>query len=226
MCGVIATIISSPTDQEFVTLENVFLQSKIRGLHATGVSYIQNGKIETVKEPIDAKEFLSKHNLRDFINEDGNLYLIGHTRYSTSDLRFNQPFSSERFSIVHNGVISQESPDTWQNKYNLLTETANDSELILSALEEGKEPAKFFTNASFSMCVLTNEKSIRCIRNEYRPLHYATIGRGVIFASTEDILRRSGLTSIQKSGKLIEYTIRKDSLSNEKIMERNIDDLQ
>ena len=70
MCGVIATIISSPTDQEFVTLENVFLQSKIRGLHATGVSYIQNGKIETVKEPIDAKEFLSKHNIRDFINED------------------------------------------------------------------------------------------------------------------------------------------------------------
>jgi glutamine phosphoribosylpyrophosphate amidotransferase len=199
MCGVLGIKIKSPGEEDYVLVRNLFLQSMIRGKHATGVSYVKYGKIVTIKEPICADEFISKHNIENWVNEDGNLYCIGHIRYSTSDLKDNQPFSSCDISIVHNGVISQEDPSTWESTYGFKTKTNNDSELILRCLEHGGQPLTKFEHSSMAVCVLFSDKTLVGFRNEARPLYYYTDETSTIFTSTEDIGIRSGLVGLTKT---------------------------
>jgi hypothetical protein len=40
MCSVIGAIIKEPRAEDFLMLHRVFLESKIRGMHATGISYV------------------------------------------------------------------------------------------------------------------------------------------------------------------------------------------
>ena len=131
MCGVIGvwlerSSVSRGSLEDIQLVDSIFRQSMIRGRHATGVSYIKNGELHTIKAGIPCDQFLEEHPISSMVNEDGGIYLIGHIRYSTSDLRYNQPFSNGNQSIVHNGVISQEDMSQW--KY--ATETANDLSLI------------------------------------------------------------------------------------------------
>ena len=51
MCAVIGAILRNPSKQDFELLRNVFIESKIRGMHATGLSYLKGDKIITYKEP-------------------------------------------------------------------------------------------------------------------------------------------------------------------------------
>ena len=119
MCSVIGGLLLNPTEADLKLVRNVLVESSIRGLHATGLSYIKNNKIITVIEPSSSEVFLEKHPsiLTDAVNEDGNLYMVAHCRYSTSDLQYNQPMYNNNFSIVHNGVITQELPEKWKGLY-------------------------------------------------------------------------------------------------------------
>lgn len=194
MCGVLGIAIKKPGEQEFELVRRLFVQSMIRGKHATGVSYVKDNKVHTIKEPVNAYTFINNQDISNWVNEDGNLYCIGHVRYSTSDLAYNQPMANEKLSIVHNGVISQEPPETWKETYGYETITKNDSELILRCLESGEIPLHKFHPSSMSVCTLDNDKVITAFRNEARPLHYSYASNGIVFASTQDILLRSGLT--------------------------------
>ena len=113
MCAVIGMILLEPTKQDFAMIRRVFHESKIRGMHATGISFLPSwsDEIVTIKQAVQAAQFVDNHlhddNFKDLINKDGNLYMIGHCRYSTSDLEYNQPMESPAKSIVHNGVITQ-----------------------------------------------------------------------------------------------------------------------
>ena len=109
MCGVVGAILIEPSKEDLLMLHRVFLESKIRGMHATGISYVKNNKVITEKLPVPANEFPFK--FAEYVNENGNLYLVGHCRYSTSDLEFNQPIATDDRSVVHNGVITQELPE-------------------------------------------------------------------------------------------------------------------
>jgi len=57
MCGVIGAIIKKPHAEDFLMLHRVFLESKIRGLHATGIAYVKNNEIVIDKRPVPADEF-------------------------------------------------------------------------------------------------------------------------------------------------------------------------
>jgi glutamine phosphoribosylpyrophosphate amidotransferase len=190
MCGVLGIAIKSVDDSHFETVRNLFTQSMIRGKHATGVSYVKNSKVITIKEPIPADEFIKKYDVKEWVNEDGNLYCIGHVRYSTSDLRYNQPIATEELSIVHNGVISQEPSEQWPDLFGYKTETKNDSELILRCLENKEIPLHKFVPSSMSVCTIDKNKIITAFRNEARPLHRHFSSKKIIFASTGDILKR------------------------------------
>lgn len=228
MCGVLGIAIKEPKENEFELIRRLFVQSMIRGKHATGVSYVKNGKVHTIKEPVDAYQFINKQNIPDWVNEDGNIYCIGHVRYSTSDLSYNQPMATEELSIVHNGVISQESPETWKDSYGYETLTKNDSELILRCLEKGELPLHKFQPSSMSVCTLDKDKVLTAFRNEARPLYYAFASNGIIFASTADILKRSGLASTIIKAPMYEHFI----IDNFKVISYNkyefpaIEDLQ
>ena len=223
MCGVLAITIDGFNEGDHDLVRGLFQQSMIRGKHATGVSYVKNEMVNTTKEPIPADEFIKKQDLNSWRNEDGNLYCIGHIRYSTSDLRYNQPMASDKLSIVHNGVISQEPQERWKELFGFETETANDSELILRQLESGKgHPLK-----TLAVCTIDNDKVITAFRNEERPLYYYSDSRMTIFASTADILKRAGLTNIEKTEMyrvymVIDFTFMSHGIS----VPDNIEDLQ
>ena len=191
MCSGIVIYLKDVTSDNLNLVEDVFIQSSIRGLHATGVSYLKNNKIHTVIEPVSALEFIDKHDIEKFINEDGHLVMVGHCRYSTSDLNYNQPMFNKNVSIVHNGVITQEPPESWKSLYGYSCKTKNDSELVLKSIENGKEPLAEWSDSSMSVCELHQNGQIRFYRNHKRPLSYANLNNGYIVASTEDILQRS-----------------------------------
>ena len=128
MCAVIGAYIENPSSLDLNILANIFRESSIRGLHATGVSWIRNDRIHTMISATPAGKFLEAFDLKNTISEDGNLYLIGHCRYSTSDLNYNQPLWDESLAIVHNGVVSQEMPENWERLYGYKCKTKNDSD--------------------------------------------------------------------------------------------------
>jgi len=185
MCGVIGAIIKKPHAEDFLMLHRVFLESKIRGLHATGIAYVKNNEIVIDKRPVPADEF--PFNFPSYVNEDGNLYLIGHCRYSTSDLEFNQPIGNQDQAVVHNGVITQELPENWKELYGYTCTTKNDSELILHS----DSPLEEFPDMSMGVCELTSDKKLLVYRNGKRPLYLTSISNGCIITSTADISKRA-----------------------------------
>jgi len=223
MCGVIGVSLKDVSDSDLNIIENVFRQSMIRGKHATGVSYVKHGKVHTDKAGIPVTEFFRTRNVADWINEDGGIYLIGHIRYSTSDVRYNQPFDNGYLAIAHNGVISQEDPSTWEYK----CETANDSELILRALENHSHPLWKYADRSMAVVTITSDKLLSGFRNHERPLWATSLPNGVIFTSTKDIALRSGLTSSGKCDMFTLYTYLDDNWGIERMWnDYSIEDLQ
>jgi len=63
MCAVIGLKLHNVTDDDLSQIRRIFHESQVRGMHATGVSFIKSGKVVTIKEPIPAKEFIKKHDL-------------------------------------------------------------------------------------------------------------------------------------------------------------------
>lgn len=191
MCAVIGTVLIKPSGKDFDAIKRVFIESKIRGMHATGVSYVKDGKVHTHKEAVPADQF--NFNFKEYLNEDGNLYLIGHCRYSTSDLEFNQPISNDSISVAHNGVITQELPEHWEDLYGYKCETKNDSELLLHTVEANKSPLVEWADESLAVCELSADKLMRVYRNGKRPLYLTSLANGCIITSTSDIASRANL---------------------------------
>lgn len=77
MCAVIGVSLVQPTKEDFDMVRRVFIESKIRGMHATGMSFLPkwSDKIETIQDAIPADQFVEKYlhndNLSDMINDNG-----------------------------------------------------------------------------------------------------------------------------------------------------------
>lgn len=197
MCAVIGISIHDVSESDIELIKRIFLESRIRGKHATGVSYVKGDAIVTFSLPVPADEFIEQFDFREAI-DDGMINLIGHCRYSTSDLEYNQPIADANKAIVHNGVISQELPENWEALYGIKCETKNDTELLLRT--EGN-PFAAWPNASISAIVLSNN-GMRVYRNGKRPLYETIVENGFILTSTKDIARRAGVLGIAKK---VEY---------------------
>lgn len=203
MCGIIGAVLRKPTVEDFELIKRVFLESSIRGLHATGMSFLPHWskKIQTIIEPKPAKYFVEVHlhkdNFEGLLNQDGNLYLIGHCRYSTSDLEYNQPIYNNTLSVVHNGVISQELSHNWKRLYGYDTTTRNDSELLLHTIEAGKEPFKEWEDSSIAAIELHLSRKLVYYRNGKRPIYHSILENGIIVTSTSDIMARASKGAIQ-----------------------------
>lgn len=221
MCGVIGVYLTDVDDEDIALVERIFRQTMIRGKHATGVTYVDLNGLNTIKEPIPVTEFLEKYSIRDFVF-DGALKLIGHVRYSTSDLRFNQPFQGDDVSIAHNGVISQD-PDVWEYK----TETLNDSELILRCIEAGDHPLETYKDRSMAV-VAIEEDRLHAFRNHERPLWRAGRKNGYIFASTKDIFVRSEQYAVSKCDPMVHYKYDMNSglIADQTYYDTDLEDLQ
>jgi glutamine phosphoribosylpyrophosphate amidotransferase len=187
MCSIIGTIVHNPSSDQLEMIKRVILESKIRGMHATGISYLKDGEIITIKHAVPADRF--PFDFDSYLNEDGNLYMIAHCRYSTSDLEYNQPMANTQKSIVHNGVITQELPENWKELYGYDCITKNDSELVLHS----ENPLQEFSHMSMGVCELRTDKTLRSYRNGKRPLYLTSFNNGCIITSTKDIPYRAGV---------------------------------
>lgn len=215
MCGLVGISVPTVTAKDIILFEAILRESRIRGLHATGISYLEDGVIYTIKEPVGADRFLEKYTLADCIDYDGSLNLIAHTRYSTSDLRFNQPIANAQLSVVHNGVISQELPSNWPKLYGPIgvCETSNDTELLFNTIQAFGNPIVEWAESSIAALELYWDGTIRAYRNGRRPLYMMRYYEGFIVSSTMDVLVRSGLKP-NKSHELKVNTYYATSLSN------------
>jgi glutamine phosphoribosylpyrophosphate amidotransferase len=193
MCAVFGAFLEKPIAQDLKMLADVFRESSIRGLHATGISWVRDNRVHAMISATPAGKFVEAFDLKTALNEDGNLYLIGHCRYSTSDLNYNQPLWDSNFAIVHNGVVSQEMPENWERLYGYKCQTRNDSELILHTLRAKKSPLVEFADASMAVVELYKEKKLRFYRNGKRPIYFTSLPNGGIITSTKDIAERANL---------------------------------
>jgi glutamine phosphoribosylpyrophosphate amidotransferase len=192
MCAIIGCCLNAPTQEQIDTLKRVFLESQIRGKHATGLTVLKNGKGWSFVQPLPAEEFVKQFEWSSLLTT-GTLRMIGHCRYSTSDLRYNQPLQEGKLSIVHNGVISQESPEFW-SRYGLgEMRTQNDSELLLKAVLASQSPLDTFPDASISALELHDGGKMVWYHNSKRPMWSTTVSNGKFITSTKDIAIRSGL---------------------------------
>lgn len=167
-------------------IKQLFVESQIRGRHATGVSYYKDGQVHTVREPVPAEQFVEIHNPSDWF-EGENITMIGHCRYSTSDLEYNQPIAKGDRSLVHNGVITQEEPHKWAQMYGYRCEGKNDTELLFESWDTDVWP-----DSSIAAIFLERDK-MRWTRNGKRPMWVSENDDCVIITSTKDIALRVGL---------------------------------
>lgn len=204
MCAVIGVHLNKPTENQIEFIKRVFLESQVRGKHATGLSMVKNSKIWSYIIPEPADVFVEKFEWGCLLSES-KLRLIGHCRYSTSDLRYNQPLCGETHSIAHNGVVTQDPPELW-GRYGHALETSNDSELLLRSVLAGNEPLKEFPDASMAVCELSVANGLRWFRNGKRPIYTTKVDNGYFITSTKDIALRAGLQNPSRAKPGIIYT--------------------
>lgn len=189
MCGIIGIQTDDYDEKVLALIKTLLIESQIRGKHATGISWNKFDHIETNIQPIPAEKFVEADLGLGLFHKP--LSLIGHCRYSTSDLEYNQPMADSEDAIVHNGVISQKDPSQWEGEYGLICKTRNDSELAFKSIKYHTHPIKRFPRASIALIHLNKDGSLNFYRNGTRPL-WCCEARGInIIASTRDILLRT-----------------------------------
>ena len=205
MCAIVGCHLEAPTPLQIQTLERLFIESQIRGKHATGYSLIQGNKVITRKEALPAETFINSH----FAEVEPGEYILqlaGHCRYSTSDLQYNQPIQVfDDLALAHNGVVTQEPPGMW-HRYGYELQTANDSELLYQARHAGHEPLVEFPTATMAVCELSVADGLRWYRNGGRPLYHVKVVNGYFICSTKDIAERAGLKGARRCKPGVVYT--------------------
>jgi glutamine phosphoribosylpyrophosphate amidotransferase len=155
--------------------------------------------------PESAEVFVEKFNWGS-LSGDSKLELIGHARYSTSDLQYNQPIRVfDDLALAHNGVVDQRPPVYWK-EYGYELTTANDSELLYQSRYAGNEPLVEFPTATMAVCELSTAKGLRWYRNGGRPMYQVKVSNGYFIMSTKDIALRAGLKSAKKCKPGFVYT--------------------
>lgn len=206
MCGVLGLYCKTGINQKLFKI--LLQQSMIRGKHATGIAWNDKSKL---KYEIFA-DSADKYNLPKIKTD----MLIAHCRYSTSDLEYNQPIIDDNLAVVHNGVITQSDPKSWNKTYSMKFKTKNDSEIILRHWQRNIHPLSIEGSMSVIVLDLKEKPVMHFFRNEQRPLYWAEYDKHYIISSTKDILFRSGIKNINKTKSCYDYSIA------EKIKEKKV----
>lgn len=192
MCGVIGMATSEPRAEHQALLRRLFVESRVRGIHAFGFSFWDGESVVT-------RRFLSVKDCVEAVPR-GITRLIGHCRYSTSgDHRTpanNQPIQIGQAALAFNGVVSMASKAEYERQYDRRYATENDGEIVLDKLIRGDDWRRFVADGRFSFAGLALERDrLTAIRNVRRPLYRCNREGAVFFASTADIFRRAGFDS-------------------------------
>lgn len=175
--------------------------SAVRGTHATGISYVEDGNVYIAKAPTSSYKFDAFKKV-----PAGTKAVMGHTRHTTQgsekDNYNNHPFpgtvGKTKFTFAHNGVLDNDYE--LQSLYKLpKTEIKTDSYVAVQLLERNK---KLTTDAiidmaqtvegMFAFTLLTNRNELYIIKNDspMNIVHFPSL-RMYVYASTADILHNA-----------------------------------
>jgi glutamine phosphoribosylpyrophosphate amidotransferase len=193
MCGVIGVSLDNVTPYQVSLVRRVMKETQIRGLHASGVAYHDGRNLVCTKLASPITELADRIHW-EAVAYTGNLKMIAHARYSTSDMEFHQPLGDEEMYIAHNGVITQEPPETWRETYGYDFNTRNDSEILLQKLSKEGEASSVINGlngSSIAFVSIDRDGIVSGYRNTLRPLWRTQLSNGFILTSTKDIMMRA-----------------------------------
>lgn len=180
--------------------------AEIRGIDATGISYVNHGKMITFKKPKPA------HQVKLFFPK-GTRAVIGHTRMTTQGSEKknynNHPFQgtcgNANFSLAHNGVLYNDK-EIRTEKGLPQTHIETDSYIAVQLLEQenqlNAESIKHMAETvegSFVFTILRDDNTLFLVKgsNPLTVYHFPQIGL-YVYASTksilEDALKKSRIT--------------------------------
>jgi len=187
MCAIVGFVCPEPNKQAIDTLKRLFIESKIRGMHAYGYAAIQDG--EVVEQKSNALKPL-------LMSIQSPTMMIGHCRYSTSgdykDHQNNQPLRHGDEWLVFNGVIDMRTKAEMEQAHHMSLKSENDGEIMLQTKDRA---ALLKSGITFSGLLLKSQR-LAFFRNEDRPAYKATRYGATFIGSTADILRRCLLNPV------------------------------
>lgn len=177
-------------------IRNLSIAAEVRGTDATGISYVNHGKVVTFKKAKPA------HKVKLYFPKNTRT-VIGHTRMTTQGSEKynynNHPFEghcgTETFALAHNGVLYNDAE--WKAKYHLpKTPIETDSYVAVQLLEQEKQlhtesikKMAELVNGSFVFTILRNDNTLFLVKgnNPLTIYHFPKIGI-YVYASTKSIL--------------------------------------
>lgn len=195
-------------------IRNLSIAAEVRGTDATGISYVNHGKVVTFKKAKPA------HKVKLYFPKNTRT-VIGHTRMTTQGSEKynynNHPFDGrcgmETFALAHNGVLYNDAE--WKAKYHLpKTQIETDSYVAVQLLEQEKqlhaESIKKMTElieGSFVFTILRNDNTLFLVKgnNPLTLYHFPALGL-YVYASTKSILDNA-LQQVNLSDKCCEIDV-------------------
>ena len=197
MCAIVGFIGKNPNEKALLTLKRLFIESKIRGMHAYGYAATEGKSL-----------YINKGNLLkpvlDSIKQPNAL--IGHCRYSTSgdykDMNNNQPIRHKNEYMVFNGVIDMRTKAEMEQAHKITMNCDNDGEIMLQSTNR---TGLLKQEISFAGIFLSNN-TIQFMRNENRPAYIGYKHDCVYIGSTKNIMQRAMISDIEEAVPYKEYT--------------------
>ena len=195
-------------------IQNLSIAAEVRGTDATGISYVNHGKVVTFKKAKPA------HKVKLYFPKNTRA-VIGHTRMTTQGSEKynynNHPFDgrcgTETFALAHNGVLYNDAE--LKTKYHLpktLIET--DSYVAVQLLEQKKQlhaesikKMAELVNGSFVFTILRNDNTLFLVKgNNPLTLYHFPALELYVYASTKSILDNA-LQQVNLSDKCFEIDV-------------------
>ncbi len=138
MCGIAGYRAFGSTKPTKKELEGLLVGIMSRGSDATGVAFVNDGRLKVIKAAIDAKAFVKSQPWSE-ITDLPNI-MIMHARFATqgspqNNMNNHPVFNKRGMALVHNGQISN---DTYVSQLRgIKTDAEVDSEIILRVVESG-----------------------------------------------------------------------------------------
>ena len=195
-------------------IRNLSIAAEIRGTDATGISYVNHGKVVTFKRAKPA------HKVKLYFPKNTRT-VIGHTRMTTQGSEKynhnNHPFDgrcgTETFVLAHNGVLYNDAE--LKTKYHLpKTQIETDSYVAVQLLEQEKQlyaesikKMAELIEGSFVFTILRNDNTLFLVKgnNPLTLYHFPALGL-YIYASTKSILDNA-LQQVNLSDKCCEIDV-------------------
>ncbi len=195
-------------------IQNLSIAAEVRGTDATGISYVNHGKVVTFKKAKPA------HKMKLYFPRNTRA-VVGHTRMTTQGSEKcnynNHPFNgrcgTETFALAHNGMLYNDAE--LKTKYRLSkTPIETDSYVAVQLLEQEKQlhtesikKMAELVNGSFVFTILRNDNTLFLVKgnNPLTLYHFPKIGI-YVYASTKSILDNA-LQQVNLSDKCCEIDV-------------------